>query len=328
VEKLYASITGCSGIISVSVSDSHSGTNATAIVECVSTSLDVDSSISINLGYVDNHQTIFTGYVKQIQKPSNPDIYTISAADILIRASEYFIVSDNPNYPLKYQNIAAETLVGNLMSMAGISSYSGETSNYIWGVNGPITISLTSALDYSTFLAGLIAWTVYADGSGTVHFASRPPYPVGGDSSVATLDYTNSTAFTSYKTDKDLRNKIVVWGAYGIYATASSANSWDPVTSSSRAILPSGFYKAAVVSSTIIDSQTMADSACSYNLSLYNRLTAGVTLTGTGNPAITCHKVINVDAPDLGISNLLYYCYSVEHQWSSSGYTTNIEGHR
>ena len=329
MDNLYAVVTDSSNIIGANISTSHNGSNSTATVECTATSLDISAPISIDLGYDTNattHDVLFTGYVKNIELSVAPKIYTITASDVLIRAQEYFIVSNNPESPLEYNNASPEDIIHDLMELAGITSYSGGTSSYVWGVNGPIKISLVSAYDYSKFLADLIAWQLYTNQDGVVHFKDRRPYPMAGDTAVTpTLTYANSTIAKVWKTDKDLRNRVVVWGTSGIYASADDDDSYDPSTDSMRQILPAGFYKTAVVSSEIIDSQAMAQDACDFNLDIYNRLSVGVSLSCIGNAKYKCRKTVNVDMPDLSIDDTEYYIYQSEHQWSQTGYQCSLE---
>jgi hypothetical protein len=329
VDKLHAAVTDSSGIIAASVSSSHNGANSTATVECTATNLDISSPISVVLGYdgAGNSDTLFTGYVKNIELSASPKIYTITAADILIRAQEYFVISNNPEDSLQYNNAAPEDIIHDLMDMAGITDYDGDSSSYIWGVNGPIKITQVTAYDYSKFLADLIAWQIYADENGTVHFQDRRPYPMGGDTAVGTLTYANSTIMKYWKSDKDLRNKIVVWGTTGVYAHAERSDSYDPISKSYIQVLPDYFYKTTAVSSQVIDTQEMAQSACDFNLVLYNRLNVGISVSTIGNSDYKCRKTINVTAPELGLGNnpIEFYIYQTDHQWSSQGYQVNME---
>jgi hypothetical protein len=189
--KLYASVTGCSGIESVSVTDTHTAPTASATVGCQTSSLDVGDAISIDLGYTGSHSGVFTGYVKNVQRSQSPTQYEITCANSMVRALDFFIVSDNPTRPYSVSNISAEALVGNLMGMAGLSDYSGSTSHFIFATKGePLEINLTSVYDFSKMIADLLAWSVYANTDGTIIFDDRKPYP-NGDSSVATLSDSN-----------------------------------------------------------------------------------------------------------------------------------------
>lgn len=63
---LSCSVTGCTGIRSINVSQSHDSACAVANITCINTSLDVGDSINVSLGYVsDGNTLVFKGYVKK-----------------------------------------------------------------------------------------------------------------------------------------------------------------------------------------------------------------------------------------------------------------------
>jgi hypothetical protein len=332
MSELYAEVTDTSNILSVNIASSHSGSNSVATIEAVDTDLNVDDPITVDLGYSDDHAVMFTGYVKQIERGASPKEFSITASDVLIRAQELFIVPTNPDQPLTYRNISAETLVGNLLALAGITDYSGDETFYTWGYNSDIKISLTSAYDYCDFLAGLIMWKIYADRDGHVYFKNRKAFPMDGESSIGSISYADSTSMKAWKTDKNLRNKVVVWGAYNIYAEDSRADSFDPDLDGGvggyTQILPDGFYKTALAQSKVIDMQEMADKAVVDNLLAYNRLTCGVSATVVGNPLYEARKILTVNAPELNVNGVNHYIYTCEHIWNQNGYTTNLELYR
>lgn len=313
--QLYASVTGCSNITSVTVSDSHTAPTATAVIQCLSSSLDVGDSVSVDLGYSSSHQRVFAGYVKNVQRSQSPTMYEITCANAMVRAVDYFIVSDSPLTPYSRTNISAETLIGQLMAMAGLTNYSGGASHFTFATRGePLEVNLTSVYDYCKFIADLLAWHIYADDNGKVWFLSRPPFP-DGDSSVATLSNSNLLDVSYWRSDRDLRNRVVVYGSEGIYATAQASSPY----------LPSGFYKSvAVAAPTVITSQSMAEQSADYNLAKLNRLTIGGSATIIGNPAINCRSCVNVSKADIGMTGQ-FYVFGIEHQWSKDGYKTSMD---
>jgi hypothetical protein len=310
VQKLYASISGVTDPLTINVTNGHTAQEATATIECRDTSLDINSSITVDLGYVDDHGVIFTGYVKVIEENAKPNTITITASDVLIRAADYFIVTTNPNTPLQMSSKSPEYIIGYLLNLAGMTDFTGDSSSYVWGVAGPIKIDCVSAYDYSKMLADMIAWGFYADEAGHIYFKDRRPYPMGGDTSIGTITNAELLSVKDSKNDRTLRNKVVVWGTSGVYAEASA----------SSAYLPANFYKTAIVSSYIIDSQSMAQAACDFNLNIYNRLSRGYTVGMIGNHIYNARKVcyLNYTAETL-------YIYSSEHNWNKSGYTCNLE---
>jgi len=315
-DRLYESITGCSQVISVSVSDSHSAPTATAVIQCLTSSLDVGDSISIDLGTTGNHQRVFSGYVKNVQRSQSPTLYEISCANAMVRAVDYFIVSNNPLTPYSRKNIAAQTLIRELMAMAGLTNYTSGTPGFTFATKGePLEVNLTSVYDYCKFIADIIAWHIYADDNGQVHFVSRPPFPEGGDPSVATLGNSNIIDVSYWRSDRDLRNRVVVYGSESIQATAQASSPY----------LPGGFYKSICVAApTVITTQSMAQQSADYNLAKLNRLTIGGTATIIGNPAINCRSCVTVNKSDIGMSGK-FYVYGIEHAWSKEGYKTQLD---
>mgnify|MGYP001328450156 CR=1 FL=1 len=310
MKRLYASIAGVTDPLTVNVTNGHTAQMATATVECRDTTLDLNDEITIDLGYFDDHGVIFTGYVKVIEENAKPNTITITASDVLIRAADFFIVTTNPATPLTIQNKSPEDIIGQLLALAGMTDYEHVDSSYIWGVAGSIKIDCVSAYDYSKMLADMIAWGFWADTTGTVMFKERKPFPMGSDSSIGTITNPEILSIKDWKNDRTLRNKVVVWGTTGVYAEASASSPY----------LPADFYKTSIVSSYIIDSQSMAQAACDYNLALYNRLARGYMVSIVGNhiydARAVCH--LNYSGEDL-------YIYSAEHSWSKGGYICNLE---
>ena len=316
MSKLYASITNCSDIISVQVSNGHSMQLSAAVVECVSTSLDIGSAITIDLGYTDNHTVIFVGFVKQIEVKEPERIYQITCSDYLVRAVEYFIASTNPQTPLKYGPASAEAFVGFVLAQAGITDYSYDTSGYTWCIHGPTDINLTTSYDYAKYLADMIVWNLWnSSNSTTINFKDRKPYVMGGDTSIGTITATKILDIRNGKTDKNLRNRIVVYGYNNVYAEAKASSPY----------LPAGYYRSVVVSAPqIIDTQDMAQRTCDYNLPALNRLTYQLNLSVIGDPLYISRKVITVNYPNFGI-NANWYIYHADHAWGKGGYTCSLD---
>lgn len=313
--KLYASVTGCSNILAVNVSDSHSSPTASATITCETSSLDVGDAVTVDLGYTGSHQRVFSGYVKNVQRQQQPEQYEITCANAMVRAVDFFIVSSNPSEPYSRQSISAETLIGELMAMAGLTSYTSGHPGFTFATNGePLEVNITSVYDYCKFIADLLAWSIWADDDGTVHFESRPPFPSGG-STLATLNDSNLLNVSYWRSDRDLRNRVVVYGSEGVYATAQASSPY----------LPGGFYKSiAVAAPTVITSQSMAQQSANYNLAKLNRLTIGGSAVVIGNANLQCRGNVSVSKSDIGMSGT-FYIYGCEHDWSKDGYKTNLD---
>lgn len=333
---LAATVTNTTTPIAINVSQSHDSATAVANVVAIDTTLDVGDSITINLGYSTGTTTVFKGYVKAREKKTPDGLYTIVAHDVLTRAVDYFIVSNDPSKGYEYKNITAHALIRDLMEMAGLSSFDFDNTYFTLGINNPFEVNLVSSYDYSRMIADLIAWMVWADRTGTVHLHNRKPHPMDGtipgedaqpgwveDTSIATVTDTGIFDVTYGFNEKDLRNKVVIYGAEDLYAEAKSATSWDPGTLSSRAILPGGYYKTMMLASPLIDSQSFAQDACDYNLALYNKLSYEIPITIEGNGIYEARKCITVTSTKASISGL-WYIFQAEHSWSKGGYVCNL----
>jgi hypothetical protein len=313
-KSLYKSVTGTSNVLSAHVSQSHGNAVAVATVNAESTSLGIGDAISIDIGYSTDHSEIFTGYVKRVERIVPDNTYIITAHDELVRAVDYFIASTNPENPFTRYRIQAEDLIEDLLNLAGITNYSGATSNFTYAWTIEAEINLVGCYEFCSQLADMLAWHLYADTTGKVHFLNRRPYVMGGDSAIKTITDTTIISVQKTTSDEDLRNRVVIYGSGDVYAEAKSASPY----------LPSGFYKTAVLSSPIIDRQSTANQAASYNLDKWNRLTTALNLSVEGDPDLVAREVIHVHQTDLSI-NSDWYIYGAEHHIDQSGYTIGLE---
>ena len=218
--KLYASVTGTTNVQSVALTSTYTNATDVAIIKAINTSLGIGSQITVDMGYVGNHAQLFTGYVKKIERSYPDNTYTITAFDVLTRAVDYFVVSTNPDAPFKRFQIAAETLIGEVLALAGLTNYFGDITNFIYGYTVPVEVNLTGAYDFCKQLSDLVAWHIYADQTGKVWFVDRKPYPVGGDTPVKTIAKESIVNGVRTDSDDDIRNRIVVYGGNGVYAEA------------------------------------------------------------------------------------------------------------
>ncbi len=315
-ETLYATCSNTSNIISVSWSDSHVAPTSQCVVVAETTTLDIGSTANVYIGYVGNNFKVITGYVKNVEYKEPERQYTITIANVMIRAIDFFLASADPEHPFSRQHITAEDLIEDLLREAGLTSFDMESTSFTFAINNPVEVNLTGVYDYCKFLSDIIAYTLYADNDGVVHLINRRPYPVGAEPNDYTFDSSSNIIAASYeKSDHDIRNKIIVYGSAGISATALATSPY----------LPSGFYRTVVVAAPgVIDSQSMAQQAADYNLVLLNRLTQKVNLTMEGAVGVVPRTIAEITISDLGISGD-WYVYSVEHNWSKAGYITNIE---
>ena len=339
MSKLYASVTGMSGIESISVSTGHSSSTATAQITTINKTVNIGDHISsIDIGYESNHAKVMQGYVKNIVRQLPNDTYVITVKDDLIRATDFFIVPTNPDDSFKRHNITAESLVQQVIALSGLTDFTYDATSFTFATKSgsEVEVKLTTSYDFCKMIADLLTWHLWCDNTGQVHFENRKPYvmlskpeQVAHDADVAInvgnpIDDTTIINARYSETDRDLRNKVIVHGGPGIFAEAKSATSWNPLTETWDQILPNDFYKSMALISHFIDNQSMADKAVDYNLDLYNKLTVSAQLVAEGNPAFLARNVIEVDEAKLGLTGN-WYIFLAEHNWSRAGYTMELE---
>lgn len=326
MKLLKAAVTGCSSLETIQVVESHNSPTSTAVVECYNTSLELGDEIEIYLGYDGGaYDKVFTGHVKLIEYNVNTQAYTITCADILTRAVDYFFAPEDPEKPFERSNISAEALVGDILEECGITNYDYQETYFVIGINGTkVEVKLISAYDAIKSVADLIAWHLWADRDGVVHFRNRKPYIMYGNSGqpgdIADVDINyqinraNLDVIDLKETvsEKNLRNRVIVWGSNGVTATASSPSPH----------LPPNFYKTVLFSHPIISTAELAQKTANYNLALLNRLTYSLSVTLEGNPSLQSRKTVYVSDPQI---NRRYYIYECRHSWGPSGYITQLE---
>ena len=314
-KKAVATVSGTTNPRSISVSSSHGNATSVAIIKSPETSLSIGDQVAITMGYTGDLHTIFYGFVKRVERTYPDGEYVVTAQDVLVRAADYFIASTNPEHPLTYYRIDAEDLIGELLGLAQITNYVGDTTNFIyaWTIKAPI--NLVGCYDFCKQLSDMLAWHLYAKPNGQVRFLDRKPYVMGGDSASTTVTHPQILSISKTISDDDLRNRVVIYGADGIYAEAKQSSPY----------LPAGFYKTAVLSTYIIDRQDMAQLAANYNLNAWNRLRTSLNMSIEGDSSILARDVIHVtDSQYLGIDSD-WYVFSSEHKFDVTGYTTNLE---
>jgi len=344
--KLYADVTNITDIHRVQVSISHSASTSSAVIDCSNYGVGIGDSISVDLGYDDNHSIIFTGFVKQIEQKVPNKVYTITAKDTLIRAIDYFIVPTNPENVFKRRNILAENLVGDVLSLAGLTNYNGEITYFTLAIGVDAEVKLISAYDYCKSIADLLAYHLYADVDGQIHFKNRKPfvmkegdpqwpgYQQPGNSTdvpIGTIDDSMILSLNYKKVETNLRNRIVVWGKEGVFAEAKKSTSFDPILESWIQVTPttpSIFYKTIAFVSSLVGTDNLAQSAADYNLTLFNRLGYGITMSVVGDPSYIARNTITINDGILGIDKKDFYIFLSEHSWSKSGYVVNMELNR
>lgn len=313
IKDLVKNVTGTTNPISISINDSHDNAVAIATIKAEDTTLNIGDAITVQIGYGSLVKK-FSGFVKRIERSVPDDTYVIVAHNALVRAVDYYLASANPNTPFKRFQIQAEDLIRDLLLQAGLTNYSGDTSNFTYAWTIPVEFNLVGVYDACKQLADMLAWHIYADENGQIHFLDRKPYVMAGDTPVKTVSDATIISASETTSDDELRNRIIVYGGNGVYSEAKASSPY----------LPAGYYKTTVLSAWFVDRQDSADKATSFNLTKWNRLRKSLSLSIEGDTDLSARDVITVQQTDLGI-NSDWYIYQMEHNVSSSGYVCNIE---
>ena len=340
-KDLYANIPNVSGIENINISESYGQTSSVATITCTETNLVLNSPITINCGYIDNHQPMFSGRVKNVTRSRAEGTIKLTCRDILIDASDMFLVADDPESPWSRSNIFAQDLVGDLLAEAQITNYYPNVPmSFTYGLNAPAEFNLVSVMDAIGQITRTLVWHVYADPT-YVHFTDIKPYyrtgtqknteygtsghsddtishcitagtllsiPSSGLSPkpiIETIDYVYS--------DEQLRNKVKVFGRDNLMEEASETSPY----------LPSEFYKTAVIASPLIDSNDMASKAAWFNLRLYNRLTESLNIQCLGDSTIHARQFVEVIEAKTGVSGY-WFVETANHVLGSDGYSLRL----
>jgi len=313
LKTLYSSVTNTTNVMSIRFSEAYNDSAPLVIIEALNTSLSLGDSIDVSIGYVGDYTHIFTGYVKEINTTTPETKIRISAYGAMIRAVDFFIASSDPNNPFSRENISAESLVRDLVALAGLTNFGYDATSFTFATTAPMEVNLVAAYDFCNSIANTLAWHLYADKAGKVWFVDRKPYIVPGDTPTATITVNEITQASNSISERDLRNRIVVYGGNDIYADASASSPY----------LPAGFYKTVVASAYWIDSQSMAQKAADYNLAALNRLTEEATITILGDASLSTRDIITVIETHTGISSD-WIIYGTEHVFGKSGFLTTL----
>lgn len=311
--KTYHAITNTSNINNLNFQEAHQDTAPMLVVDAESSTLTNGDLVTCDLGYVGDYNRIFTGYVKDIKRSTPPTKVKITAYGAMVRASDYFIAARNPDNPLSKENITAEDLVGDILALAGLTSYGYEETNFTFGVTGPFEINLVSAYEFCSMVSNTLAWHLYADQNGKAWFVERWNGLMDDDTSTKTIDNTKIIQAQRTQTTRDLRNRIVIYGRNGIHAVRKANSPY----------LPSGFYQSVVASADWIDSQTMANLAAERNLELLNRLGEMCQVVILGDTSYQQRQVVTFNYSRIGASGS-WYVEAVEHSLGNSGFTTTL----
>ena len=337
-KTLAANVTGVTinNRTSVNISNSHDSAVSVATISCTDTTLDIGDEIEVYLGYSTGIGKVFEGYVKNIDYDIPSARYSITAHDKMVRAVDFFMVSESAEAPFTFNNMSGEDLVEWVLGMSGLTEFNMDETYFTFAVEHDGEFNVVSSYDYAKQIARILAWNLWMSTDGVVQFANRKPFPMDGslsqpgdppfgvnDTSTVTLTDDDILTIGLNTHERDLRNKIVVYGEGDLSADSSSGTSYNPLTEAMEQILPIDYYKTAVLASPIITDQGFAQDACDYNLSLMNRLSVEVSVSMEGNPNLACRNCVTLNQTVLDNTvNRLWYIYQLEHNWSTQGYIT------
>lgn len=317
---LYCTVTGTAGnVISVTIDQSYSQISTIATVECDGTTLNLGDVISIDMGYDSNHAVLFSGYVKKIEYERPAFVTRITANDTLVRAVDYFLASDNPDDPLKFDHISSLNLIKGLLAACGITNVVGSEPGFTWGTSSEgAKFNLQTVADAVQFVCSVVGYTLYDDGTGQIHFVQRWPYATGGDVSTKSFSTGNSGQIVTCQyiksTDKT-RNRIVVYGKTPLQAEARADNPYLVVD------------QTAVVAHPLLDTQELCDNTASVNLNLLNHLTQSFEVEVEGDPTIVPRMIGDITESYSGAVARKIFLYRVSHSLTmGGGYVTSFTG--
>jgi len=315
---LYSAVTvgGVSlDTLSVEVSEGHKQVTSRCSLETEDiTGITLNDPITIDIGYDDSHGVIFVGYVDEIVETRMPGTYQIEGRDVLKRAIDHYLVTTDIENPWSRKNISAEDLVKDLLHEAGIINYVGAVSHFTFGVKCDAEFNLMSSWDAVRTITHIIAYNCYAE-DGVVYFKRVLPVPAAIADHSLTIGNLGNLMMIEYVYNTDnLRNRVVVFGRDGIYAEEKVASPY----------LPADFYKTAIVSNELIDTQRMADRSAAYNLELYNRLTETTRVEAVGNHSVRCRHTIAITEPFTEQVAERWFIYSASHRLDDNGYKMSL----
>lgn len=316
MENLAYGLTGGMEAVSIQIVEGYEQPTARcSIVTPDYGGLSLGDKIEVTIGFDGDNGKVFEGYVQNINSERMPGYHIIEAEDILIRAAEYLIVSIDLDNPFRRWNITAEDLIEDLLNEAGITDYTSGVTGFTFATGEvPVEFNLTFAWEAVQQIANVVAWHVYADQSGQVHFENIKPEPSGAPvASYTTGGAGNLIIGRRTRSTERLRNKVVVFGNPPIKAEDSAVSPY----------LPAGFYKTAVVSSVLIDTQSMADTTASYNLSKWNKLTEALSVEALGDYARHARQTVSVTETFSGASGN-WFIHDITHAFGEDTYVIRM----
>jgi len=279
---------------------------------------DVGDLLTVNFG-LGTATKKFYGYIKSITRDRLSALVTLHLEDVLCRATEHWFVPEDLDNPWSRSNINAVDLVDDILNECGLSLYSWDTCSFTFATgNKDVELSLTSAWDAIQWICEITGFSVYADTDGHVHFKDISPTPSGSPAETYTTgDSGNILSLEYSRSDDRLRNKVVVFGRPPAKAEASASSPY----------VPAGFYKTAIISHEMIDTQQMAQDTADLNLARLNRLTKIVRAKILGGGNVHIRDTVRITEGFSGLSNEDFFVRSLTHSFDTEGgYVMQITG--
>jgi len=278
---------------------------------------DVGDLLTVSFG-LDTATTKFHGYIKAITRDRLSARITMHLEDVLCRATEYWFVPEDLDNPWSRSNINAVDLVDDILNECGLSLYDWDSCSFTFATGEKdVELSLTSAWDAIQWICEITGFSVYADTDGHVYFKNISPTPSGSPvDTYTTGDGGNILSLEYSRSDDLLRNKVVVFGRPPIKAEASASSPY----------VPSGFYKTAIISHEMIDTQAMAQATADLNLTRLNRLTEIARVKVIGGD-VHIRDTVRITEGFSGLSNEDFFVRSLTHSFDTGlGYVMQITG--
>lgn len=321
MKTLTYSITGVGAgdLENCQVTESYNSPVANAVLEVYDTTLGLGDDITVSVGYGAGNTKIFEGFVSQIERSVPRHVITLTCEDVLTKAVNYFIASTDPDNPIEYSNISSQDYVESVLALAEVTDFTETVPlTFIWATDAPAEVNLITSWQGAKEMADMLAWHIHADRDGMVWFEDRKPYVMGGDSSSHSWDETAGTEVLSLsytKSTQELRNKVVVYGREGVYASKEASSPY---------LYSSTYRKTAVIAHPLIQTNSLAQTTADYNFDLWNRLTETTQLSIEGDPSVTAREVATVTGSAFSSVTGDWFIYQARHDFGLRGYTTEV----
>ena len=317
--QVIANVNGIEDILSLEVTGSSGVTRFNFVTP--SSSFDINDEVVIVAGFTDGSYTLMNGgVVDTVTAERPPGLYRIEGRDKLKKALDYFIVAASldeadffnpcPGVPGAYAKVSPTTAIDAILAECGLGGVTGSAPGWELGTEEDgMPLQLVSAWDAIQQICSIGAWRVWCTASGTIMFGSVLT-PVGGGITLETGNEGQILSCSYSRSDENLRNKIVVIGVNGDYIGTASAVS--PYVSG---------YKAAILSTDLLESDADCLASANANLTAFNRLTETTTVDSTG-VGLELYNSVGVSEPFTGAPGGMIT--SITHTIDRDGYRVSL----